>query len=339
MKTLTCRTTKICKLLLVVFFILISERLTAASLEENNFDLIKGGLESLSTSDEFNLRSIYAEYMNHRRESHWPYQESDAVSLDWGVATLASKGKSYDQYFQGTRALGTLGKIVSSSVYLIGQLGAHKLKLDGSNESDTIPIYLIGANIRPIEEFQFQIEANKDFLYQDAVHPGGVTDFLTANNYIASFQWRPFTKLRIANAYKYSQYSDDNIRRQDIFSILYGISESWPWIWLGVGGEYLAYDKDVVDYYSPSSFKSTGLRFDSSFPITEKLSASVAANADIVYEEDLERGRGRYIALGVQYNFFKDYYLLLDASVNDSYQRASEWREKKYGLTLAGPLF
>jgi hypothetical protein len=108
---------------------------------------------------------------------------------------------------------------------------------------------------------------------------------------------------------------------------------------VGIGGEYLSYDEQVADYYTPSTFKSTGLRLDSSFPITEKLTASAAANADMVYEEDFERGRGNYIALGLQYNFYKDYYLLLNGSVINSYQNASAWREKDLSVSIAGPLF
>lgn len=83
-------------------------------------------------------------------------------------------------------------------------------------------------------------------------------------------------------------------------SAMYGISPSWPWIWLGYGVSGLYFESDRIGYWSPSKFYNHGARLDSSFPIFGAISGIVGANLNF-YNEDRTKGDGFLISAGLQW--------------------------------------
>lgn len=105
--------------------------------------------------------------------------------------------------------------------------------------------------------------------------------------------WRPSLLMRG------SKWSDDNEKRFADFSLMYGLSTGWPWMWVGYGAFTQSFRSQEAAYWSPAQFQSHGPRVDLSFPIKGIWSAFFALNINH-YDEDGFRGTGSYGVAGVQ---------------------------------------
>ena len=299
-------------------------------------DLFQTGVLADRTSDVFDRHELFFNYRNHRREFFWPWEEADTQDMDWGVDARLLHGSTTTDRFDGTRVLGTLGKQFSRAVYLEASAGGHQLRVRDQGEK-TLTAYSASARLKPIDTLSLQLETAKDFVYQENVLPAGITEKLDARTTILGFAWRPVTRVRILGRSRHRTFSDDNASRQEILSALYGLSPDWPWIWAGVGGEQLEFDEQKSSYWSPEKFTAYGLRLDSSFPISERLSGGAGINLDRL-SEDGSHGNGGYYALGLELRLSRGLYLKLDASHIQSIQRGADWTENTYILSLAGAL-
>ena len=302
-------------------------------------DLFILGVSSLSTTDDFDARTYSLSYRNHRRELFWPWQEATTHTLDWGLDVDRSEGEVTPTEFESIHVQGSLGAYLTPGTYVLAQVGHHKLQTDLGDRTITsrhlTAIFGVG------HDFGVQLETGRDFIYPDGAVPGGITEQLTALEHSASFRWRPHQRLRILGQGRYRDYdkeNDENTSRQTDLNILYGISPEWPWVWAGVGAQRLTYDRQVPSYWSPEEFTAYGLRFDSSFPLGERLSGSAAANLDKL-DEDGSTGTGYFLQAGLQYRLYGDLYARLDVTESKSIQRTSTWSADSVFFRLSGPLF
>lgn len=301
-------------------------------------DLFSLGASSQHNSDDFDAVTYSLSYRNRRREWFWPWQEATSHGIDWGLDVDRSLGDLDHTDFRSVHVQGTLGTYLTSGVYLQAQVGQHDLQTDvGDRTTDSNRVTaMLGLG----RDFSFQLETARDFIYPEGAVPGGITEQLTARDSSASLRWRPHQRLRILAQGVYRQYDDDdeNISQQANLNILYGISPSWPWVWAGVGAQGLRYDKQVSAYWSPEEFTAYGLRFDSSFPLGERLSGTAAANLDKL-DEDGSRGTGYFLQAGLQYRLYGELYARLSLTQSKSIQRTSTWSSNAGFFWLSGPLF
>lgn len=299
-------------------------------------DLFSMGLSTLHTTDDFDARTYSLSYRNNRREWFWPWQEATRHGLDWGLDMDRSRGELGPTEFQSSHVQGTLGAYLTPGIYLQGQVGEHTLETDVGDR--TIKSNSVTAMFGLDRDFSAQLATRRDFLYPEGLVPAGITVQLTARDYTASFRWRPNQRLRIQGNGTYRKFDDENDSQTGELSALYGISPSWPWVWAGVGVQQMGYDRQVSNYWSPDDFTAYGLRFDSSFPLNERLSGSVAANLDRL-DEDGSKGTGYFLQAGLQYQMDGQLYARLDLNESKSLQRASTWTSDSVIFWLNGPLF
>lgn len=302
-------------------------------------DLFNLGGAAHRTSDDYDARSYSFSYRNHRREWFWPWQESAKRGIDVGVDVDRTSGSVRSTEFDALHAQGSLGGYLTKGTYLEAQFGRHNLDTDLGDR--TITSHHVTAMAGLQHSFSIQLESARDFIYTGGSVTGGITRQLTAYDHSGSFRWRPDQRLRIlgqGNFRKYDQENEENIARSADLSALYGISPDWPWIWAGLGASILKYEHQVADYWSPNRYTAYGLRFESSFPVYKRLSASAAVNLNR-QSEDGVKGNGYDIKAGVQYRLYGHLYARFDVNKSKSIQQSSTWTSDNIFFTLSGPLF
>jgi hypothetical protein len=119
---------------------------------------------------------------------------------------------------------------------------------------------------------------------------------------------------------------------------MYGISTGVPWVWAGIGTDYLSYSFRQTTYWSPTRFYSFGPRFEGVFPLFQQWSASIGLNLNRFQEESFDLGNGYYGTAKLQYgerehlNVAVEYIRILAA------QGSSQWISNGVNLSLNAPL-
>lgn len=316
---------------------------TAEGVEDNvpsadEKDLFGIGSAFMKSSDDYDARTDSFSYRNNRREWFWPWQEASVRGLDWGVDVSRTAGDAGATEFDARHVQGMLGGYLSKGTYLQAQLGRHGLETDHLGDRNITSRHA-AAMFGLKQNFSVQLETGRDFIYADGSVIGGITKQLTASEHSVSFRWRPYLRLRFQGQSGYREHEEDNneARFADV-SALYGIHPGWPWVWIGVGGKQLNYQREVSDYWSPDLYKAYGLRFESSFPLLKRLTGSAAANLDRL-DEDGSRGNGYDIKAGLQYRLFGQLYGRVELQKSKSIQQDSTWTSDNVSFSLSGPLF
>jgi hypothetical protein len=300
-------------------------------------DLFQTGLLLDETTDDFDRDEWFASYRNHRRSMAWPWQESQATRPDWGIDLRYNTGRLEDADFDARRFAALVGKRLSPAVYVELSAGRHRLQTRGSTEDLTN--YEAILRLTPSEALELRVQSERDYLYRDGFVSSSIDEFLSGRRHSLGAFWLPRERLRIVGEVERRELSDDNAGQRYSFAVLYGISPGWPWIWFGVGGGWLSYDEQRPGYWSPDEFTSVGLRFQSSFPLTDAFEASIAANLDRIEEKGLGDGHGEYIDASLTYRLTSTMRLRLGARRINSIQRGDRWSQTTYMLSLAGALF
>jgi hypothetical protein len=302
---------------------------------ESERDLFNLGITSQSNDDDFDSRTFSLSYRNHRRGWFWPWQEAASSGPDWGLNLDRTRGTYGQTEFRSVHVQATLGTYLNAESYIQAQAGQHALQTDLGDR--TITSHSLSAIFGEGRDFGLQLEASRDFIYPEGAVPGGIAQQMTARDYTGSVRWRPAYRWRLLGQGNRREYDDENNSHQGTMSILYGVSPEWPWIWAGVGAQYLSFKRQVADYWSPKRFTAYGLRFDSSFPITQRLTGTAAANLDKL-DEDGSTGTGYYLQAGVQYRLHGELYARLDLTGSKSIQRTTTWSSNSIIFWLSSPL-
>lgn len=297
-------------------------------------DLFQTGYRHDQTSDGLDMNSWLVSYRNHRREMFWPWQDSPDYSLDWGLSLRRDSGEIPQRSFTAARLAALLGKRFSPSLYAEASGGMHRLNTAWRDE---LAIYSGAVYWSPSAWLDLHIFTNRDYLYTDAQIPAGITEALAARTYAAAVTIKPARRWHLNGTGKVGALSDGNRSYHYIYSLMYGVSPDWPWIWVGIGGETLHYDEARPGYWTPRNFRAAGLRFDSSVPLSESLEFDAALNLDRLHE-DGTTGSGYYADVGFDWTMMKDIHLRLGAIRNHSLQQGSRWSERIYTVSLGGAL-
>lgn len=299
-------------------------------------DIFKLGATALHTSDKFDTRTYSLSYRNNRREWFWPWEGASNNGPDWGLDVDSVNGEYGPTEFDAHHAQGLLGFYITPGVYIQGQAGKHTLHTEAGDR--TLKSNGVSAMFGLNTNFSITLKTKRDFVYPDGMVPVGITNQMASRDYTAALRWRPHPRLRILGKNAYRKYDDENNSQQSELSFLYGVSPSWPWIWAGVGVQELSFDEPSLSYWSPEKYTAYGVRFDASFPLTERLSASTTVNLDRLNEDGFT-GNGYYVQGGLQYRLFRQLYARLDVVESKSLQSASKWTSDSALFSLNGPLF
>src|SRR5688572_15443776 len=297
-------------------------------------DLFQAGWLTDETSDGFERREWRFSYRNHRRDMSWPWEESQATSIDWGVDLRRSSGAYGDGRFDAERVAGMVGKRFSPLLYAEMWLGNHDLDASGRDES--ITAYEVTLRLTPGDALDVRAQASRDYLYAEAFVPGGVTELLAGRSQRLGITWRPHPRVRAIGDLERRSLDDANTGQRYAVSLLYGISPEWPWIWVGVGGEWLGYDEQRDAYWSPEDFRSIGVRVQAAFPLSARMQAEASLNFDQLEENELGTGDGQYLAAGLTYSLTETLRLRANAHRVNSLQAGDRWSETTYLLSLSG---
>lgn len=297
-------------------------------------ELYTVGSGKSQSSDDISLETFSFDFKSHQREYFWPYQETTKETWDWGVTAQYNSGEAIAIPFSAKWAAVRLGWHHSLNNYIISSVGTHRLHAKQTAKSKERVIYDFTANKGLGSQGSVYYRIADDYVYQLSLQPAGVQSFLHAKRQEFGFTWKPVRVLRIVQSASHWDLSDSNIRRSGRFVTSMRLSQEW--VWLGLAYEEMGYQDKRAGYWSPQTFRTFALEFESSVPLGSKWSASVAANISRIKEDDFPEGHGSSFSLGVDYKLVEAVTLRYEYSEIDSQQESSEWSERAYKLSING---
>lgn len=305
----------------------------------NAEDLYTLEASSSRTSDNIDMNTTRFSYINNRREHFWPYVDSSSSNWDWGIDLHRYDGKADGTDFTGHHLEGIIGWNYSTQSYLSGRVGIHQLDVpdqqSNKNKKDMTTYDLYG-QLALTNTINLFINIAEDYVYQLGLQPASTREYLSAEMGELGFKWKLDERVRFSGASSKWNLSDNNIKRENKASLVYGISPGWPWIWIGISYEKLKYENAKPDYWTPENFRSIGLIFESSFPITEDLSGALSGSLTKTKEDNNPEGSGGSIIVGFDYKITKTNTLRFQFNRIESSQESSEWTQNTSSLSLNG---
>ena len=292
------------------------------------------GSNKSSSSDDIILRTVYFDYKSHLRSYFWPYQEQTSDSWDWGVYLQRATGEAAAIPYSSKLATISLGWHHSSNSYLIGTVGNHRLLPDDAQEEESKNNYELEAHVGAVETGHFYYHIADDYVYQFSLQPAGIKEYLSARRQTLGVRWNPARIVRLEESMSQWNLNDDNLRRSAKFDAYMRLSSEW--VWLGLSYEKMGYHDKKADYWSPQTFRSFALVFESSIPLGEKISASLAGSVSSIKEDNFPQGRGSALSLGLDLKPAKAFTIRFSSSQLKSQQESSQWSERSYRVSING---
>ena len=277
------------------------------------------------TSDQISQTEFALDYQNHRRDLFWPHDLEAPKAQDFGFTAHLFNGQHLNARYQGERVAFGIGNKFSSDWLTHFFLGAHFFNNLSVQKKNTTP-YLEGELFSILSPtLEMHLKLNHDFIYQDFVQPSGVDSAITANSLFLNLTYKPISVLRSNLITSFKTYSDSNNKRDLDASLLYGIATSTPWIWVGLGAEFLSYSSHQQGYWSPAPFYSYGPRFEGVFPIFDHFELATGLNLNHFSEDSTAIGNGYYGTFKLQYGTRNTFNLYLEYIRIIAEQNSRQW--------------
>lgn len=134
----------------------------------------------------------------------------------------------------------------------------------------------------------------------------------------------------------YLLINDGNQKSVSNLSLLYSLSTTTPWIWIGVGLEYTACASITPNYWSPSGFLGYGSRTEAEFTIIEDFfSMSVNFDYNRIYDNDSKtEGNSFNFSTKLTLGNRNDHNASIYYNHIDSSQNGTSWISKEIGVSL-----
>ncbi|MBN8537794.1 MAG: hypothetical protein J0M15_12135 [Deltaproteobacteria bacterium] len=286
-------------------------------------------IENTRTSDELNLNHFSFNYRKHRRNLFFPFANEKEKSEDVGVAMDYFEGQLSTLKFNSLRILGLLARKSSRNFLIETYLGGQYFKSEQTESSMATPGVSIYYQVP--QKLLLQSHLDRFYLAQDGFLNGPLSDGTNA------WRWNPSATYFLNERFRFlirpelDFISDGNKRFYSDFALMYGIS-SWPrWIWVGLGAEYLS-NSITGNYWSPSLFKSYGLRFELNSEISKGFSGIIGLNYNQIQEKENPWGSGHYLNLGLAYGDRNSSNLNFSYFHIQSVQSNNEWKSNTFAL-------
>lgn len=293
------------------------------------------------TSDKYTRQIYTLKYWKQQWNFGYNYpDEKESDDLNFGVLLYQNSGQVPGQTHTGQSAQVLLAKKINPNNIISGAFGFHNLKVDQAVD----PYQTARGNAylkfdsRFYEKNDFNFYYENDYHYAFQLASGSARTPLTSEGYGFGFTLKPLERIRFLVNYSTRWVSEGVQRQSTEGNLVYGISPSWPWIWVGVGGEYMSHSRTSPSYYSPQFFKSYGTRAEAAFPIfSDDWTGALAWNYSIIQEATLNPGTGHYIVSSLKYGGRQNLNLGFNYTKILSQQSSSQWESENYLLHCEYP--
>ena len=301
-------------------------------------NLASSTLAYLFTTDLILQSELDLSYEEHRRDLFWPYDNEQDQAFDYGFKANLFNGQNIKEHYQGIKIAGEMGRKFSPCWYSHFNLGLHLLNNSNTNSMSSTP-YVEGEVSGILSDpLNAHVKINQDYIYQDLIQPGGVDSSLRATSFYLDLKYKISSSFHANFASSLRAFSDTNSKMSLDTSLMYGISTGVPWIWLGVGYEYLSFSFRQTGYWSPTHFYSVGPRFEGEFPIINQLNFGVGLNVNHFGEESASPGNGYFGSLKLQYGNRNEFNLALNYIRILAQQNSNPWSSNEFMLAVNSPI-
>lgn len=281
------------------------------------------------TSDHIHFRTQDIEYLTYRSDLTYPYADEGDSGRGYCVEAKHGSGNSQsDPFSMSVLKWRYISKKNENFNWSVSE-GLHTLK---NEEAGGPSATLMSINLNSQWQFsklQFlQLQFNHDWKYTDLSLPGSLDQFLKSDRLDIFFFLRPHHRTRVIAPVTIEEISDNNRKFQFNPQVLYGVLPDTPWLWVGLGAEYLSNRNPGVGYWSPSKFIAFGPRFEFATPFGSSdwsLNSAFALNR--LKEENNSFGRGVSSSVSIQKGARDQTHVGVSYYKISSEQSGSDWHE------------
>jgi hypothetical protein len=295
-------------------------------------------LGTVSTSDGIDDRSLIATYYNHRRNLFWAYPDEKEKAWDWGTSVELHEGDNVEEVYHGLKYQLEGARKFSSHFLADLAAGFHRLANINTGVSTNAFAGQVKTDYTPDGETSIELSFSSDYIYPSLIQPGGVTNSIQARSLSLNASERVAPRWRLSNQAQIQFFNDSNQRRHFDLGALYGISTSVPWIWAGVGAEYLSYTQIRADYWTPQRFLAAGPRFEADIPLYGKWSINGGFNLSAFQEGENSWAWGYYTSGKIRYGTRETWYADVGATDIRSTKNGSFWSAYGFNVDLGTAL-
>jgi len=299
-------------------------------------DLTTASVTNSDSSDDIHLNAFQLSYINNLRGHFWPYSELATSNLDAGIEINRYAGHASGTEFVGKQVQAVLGERFSESFYIGAKAGFHRLNVAKQEDRNDFISYMLYTQANVAQNVDINLTTASDYVYMLGLQPSGIYNYLHATKWWTNIEWKPIETIRILMDSSAWNLSDQNFRRDDKLSLLYGISPDSPWIWSGISYEVLHYKNIDPNYWSPDLFRSVNLELDCNAPINDDLDGVLAISLSRQKEDNYPIGNGHSVFIGINNKISKSKTIRLGFSRIRSAQGPSAWDENSYNISLNG---
>jgi hypothetical protein len=307
---------------------------TVAAETQKSPDHYSFSTDIYSDKDDLNIQDWQMDYQHGANLFHdEDLTENDGFS--WGADlhkyTIRQRGApDYD----GHKLNATIGKKINTIFSLGLGLGQTSLEDRLTGKDQDLTHYSLQGNAKFTDKIKLQVKHERSYLFREAILEDASGNLIDGDTTALSLNWRPAEKWRAYGTTQYRKLSDGNKSQRNSGAVLYGISPGWPWIWAGVSGETLSYDKNKPEYWTPEDYASVSLVLDSSFPVNDALSLSMGGAISRSKEDDNPGGTGYSASIGADWQVNETMSIKAGGSYIESSQESSTWKEDNLNLSV-----
>lgn len=285
-----------------------------------------GSMTALHTTDDFKYFTTLANY--NKRAS------KDSKLWSYGVEAAVTTGEVVGSEF-GFQRFKLIGEVKRDNYLVTLAPGIANRTVDDRSDSQSFDGF---AKINSAKKkWVYNLEIGRRVFADEIQSLFSVQENLKGDYYRASVQHRIHDNWKASLWNKAYFLSDDNQRSHTDVAVMYGVSPTWPWIWVGFGYEFMSHTKDNQSYWSPREFYSYGPRLDVSAPIKGKLSFAGGINLNQFRDIDFGQGEGYYLSSKLIYGEYKKTQYALGIELIQSEQNGNIWRSQAGTLGVVCP--
>ena len=287
-------------------------------------DAAFGSTTSIQTNSEFRSFSFLGSYKTNSSSTDDTWSFGAVTSI---VDGQVSESNFSFQHFQISE------QIKKGPFEFIIAPGLVNRTIDSRNNSQIFESYL-GFN-SDFEATGIQFEVGSKSLGEDLQSSYSIRENLGSLYYRIAIQRKITETVKLSLLTKTLYLSDTNQRSDSDLALMYGISTTWPWIWVGFGTEFMSNSKTSQSYWSPRQFYSFGPRIDVAAPIFGKLSFALGLNLNKFQDIDFGGGQGFYSNSKLIYGDVGKLRYEFGIEAIQSEQSGNIWRSQAMSLGLS----
>ena len=271
-----------------IYFIILIFILFDTSVFCEEPSILTGQYNYLQSSDNMYMHSENLQFRTNRRDFLNPFDDEATAAWDFSGSFLATQGFNANENYNGQRVYLLAGRKFSPNLQIDISSGAHRLYDTYNQNTSAIYAGEIKTYFMASEYFNGYMSFNRDYAYFYNIQPGGIDYRLTATSLNTSFSINFTDYLTTRFIQNYYFISDQNQKSISNVSLLYGIFNEVPWVWVGIGYENTSYKYISTNYWSPAAFMSFGTRAEADIPLIfiKDLSLGLEFNYNRLWDKD-----------------------------------------------------